>query len=53
MTADFSFPSIDGPVNGDCAREIAGICAKQTGEIAKAVDCGGDVAAKIGPEPVG
>ena len=53
MSAKFAVTSIHRSINGDLAREIAGVRAKQSREIAQLIDRRGNVAAKIRTKPAG
>ena len=53
MSADFAVARIHRSVDCDRSREISGIGAKKTGEIAEITDRCGNVAAKVRAEPVG
>ena len=53
MSAKFAVTSIHRSINRDLAREIAGVRAKQSREIAQLIDRRGNVAAKIRTKPAG
>src|SRR4030095_7438277 len=53
MSAKLAVASVHCSVNRDFAREIAGVRAKQSGEITQLIDRRGNVASKIRAEPAG